>query len=423
MRVVLAVLLVAVMASCTSSRAATYPELHGARIEVVGAWSGIERQHFESVLRRFTSRTGASVAYTPAHDRVPAVLDARVAAGDPPDVAVLPQPGLLQQYAKAGRLVPLAADTAAVVHREYASVWRHLASVEGRQYGVWFKAANKSLLWYDIGAFEKLGIAPPSDLVGLLRAAEQMRSSGTPAFSVGAASQWVLDDWFANLYLQIAGPQSYDMLSRHQLPWTDPSVAQTLQAMTVLLRPDDLLGGLSTTLQSDFDHSVAAAFGPPSGAAMVYEGDFVAGALPSTVRVGVDVDAVPFPAASARSVVGGGDVAVELRRSPAADALMRYFADPAAAAIWAAAGGFLSPNQDLDLGAYHDELTRTIARTLIEAGNDFRFGLADLQPTAFGSTADAGMQGALRDFLRTGDIPATTARLEADATVAYAGGR
>jgi alpha-glucoside transport system substrate-binding protein len=99
---------------------------------------------------------------------------------------------------------------------------------------------------------------------------------------------------------------------------------------------------------------------------------------------------------------------------------MRYLADPAGAAIWAAHGGFISPNQSLDLAVYPDALTRSIARRLIEAGDGFRFDLSDLQPAAFGSTPGAGMQAALREFLVTRDVPATARRLERAAAAAYA---
>jgi alpha-glucoside transport system substrate-binding protein len=99
---------------------------------------------------------------------------------------------------------------------------------------------------------------------------------------------------------------------------------------------------------------------------------------------------------------------------------MRYLADPAAATIWATHGGFISPNQALDLAVYPDALTRSIARRLIEAGDGFRFDLSDLQPAAFGSTPGTGMQGALRYLLVTGDVPVTAQRLGRSAAAAYA---
>jgi multiple sugar transport system substrate-binding protein/alpha-glucoside transport system substrate-binding protein len=157
---------------------------------------------------------------------------------------------------------------------------------------------------------------------------------------------------------------------------------------------------------------------------MVAEGDFVAGVIAARTkaRIGTDVDVARFPLANRAvpAVVGGGDVAVQLRSSPAAAELMRYLATPAAAAIWAAAGSFISANLELDLSVYPDDVTRSIARSLLEAGDGFRFDLSDLQPAAFGSTPNAGMQGALRGLLISHDVAGTAQRLETAAAAAYA---
>ena len=71
----------------------------------------------------------------------------------------------------------------------------------GTLYGVWFKAANKSLIWYDVGAFERAGVVPPPDIDPLASAGARARRSGVPAFAVGGADGWTLTDWFENLYL------------------------------------------------------------------------------------------------------------------------------------------------------------------------------------------------------------------------------
>ena len=71
---------------------------------------------------------------------------------------------------------------------------------------------------------------------------------------------------------------------------------------------------------------------------------------------------------------------MQLRSSPAAAELMRYLATPAAAAIWAAAGGFISANLELDLSVYPDDVTRSIARSLL--GGRRRLPLRPLRPTA-----------------------------------------
>jgi len=415
----------ATLVSCTTEQSGNgFARLQGARLVVLGAWSGSEQRQFEAVLHGFTERTGASVTYVSAEHSVPAALDARFAGGAPPDVALLPQPGLLRHYAAAQRLVPLDSATSAVVRRDYSPVWQSLASANGTLYGVWFKAANKSLLWYDVGAFERAGIAPPGELSGLLGAAQALRAIGVAPFSVGGGDQWTLTDWFENLYLQLAGSHDYDLLAGHDLAWTDTSVQTTLQFMAQLLAPQFLRSGLAGALGTGFEDSVARAFSRPPGAAMVAEGDFVAGVITAQTkaRIGVDVDVAPFPAARSAvpAVVGGGDVAVQLRTSPAAAELMRYLATPAAAAIWAGAGGYISANLELDLSVYPDDVTRSIARSLLEAGDGFRFDLSDLQPAAFGSTPDVGMQGALRGLLISHDVSGTAKRLEAAAAAAYA---
>ena len=115
-------------------------------------------------------------------------------------------------------------------------------------------------------------------------------------------------------------------------------------------------------------------------------------------------------------VVVGGDAAVLMRRSAAGDALIRFLASPQAAAIWAARGGFVSPNVNLSLSAYPEGISRPIARSLMEAGSNFRFSLSDLTPAGFGGTEGRGMRKILQQFLARRDIGATAARLEQAAT-------
>ena len=156
---------------------------------------------------------------------------------------------------------------------------------------------------------------------------------------------------------------------------------------------------------------------------MVFEGDFVAGVVrgSTAARLGIDADVFPFPAVghSGPAVVGGGDLAVLTRRSPAGAALVDYLATPEAAAIWAHQGGYISPNRNLDLNVYPDDITRSLARAVLDAGDEFRFDLSDLQPAPFGSSNSTGIRGRLRALLASHDVAGTAAALEADASAAY----
>ena len=382
-------------------------------------WSGVEQRRFEEVLAPFEAATGVTVTYTPAGHAVPDVLNARLADHRPPDVAFLPQPGLLRQYAASGSILPLDADTVRVAARNFAPVWQRLATVDGHVYGIWFKAANKSLIWYNVGVFERVGVVPPADIDHLLQVEHKLKDSGVPAFSVSGADAWTLADWFANLYLNLAGAQRYELLAGHHLPWTDPSVKSTLEVMASILAPDLIAGGATTSYMT----SVINTFAPAPAAAMVEGGDFVAGVVTGNTEatVGVDADAFAFPSPGPPTglVVGGGDIAVLMRPTDAGAALLRYLATPQAATVWARAGGYISPNLNVDVSVYPDATSRSIAQALLEAGDGFHFGLADLQPAAFGGTEGAGLRKELRDFLANRDVDGTATRLEAAAQTAY----
>jgi alpha-glucoside transport system substrate-binding protein len=393
-------------------------QLEGTVVEVVGVWEGAEAASFRAVLDRFGEQTGATARFTSTEGAdIGDVLDQRLDAGTPPDVALLPLPGLLRDYARAGAIRPLDELVGAEVADRYGEVWQELGTVDGSLYGVWFKAAHKSLVWYDVAAFEQLGAIPPDDVDGLLRLARDLRRSGRPPFAVGAADAWTLTDWFENLYLRTAGPDRYDELAGGRRPWTDPTVHDALDLFARLLAPRFVAGGPDGALDTTFPESIDVVFGTPPGAAMLGGGDFVGGFISARTDavLGVDADVFVFPATgdSGRLVVGGGDAAVLMRDSAGGEALIRYLASPEAAEVWAGRGGFLSPNEDVDISVYPDDRSRRIARSLLEAGDSFRFDLSDQQPVRFGGTTGAGMLLILQEFLEDpSDVEGTAARLE-----------
>ncbi len=141
-------------------------------------------------------------------------------------------------------------------------------------------------------------------------------------------------------------------------------------------------------------------------------------------KIGTDAKVAPFPAVGDKSpVVTGGDVAVALKESKGAQALMTFLASTDAARIWAAQGGFISPNKEMDLSSYKDDVTRDIAEALLAAGDDFRFDMSDQAPAAFGGTQGVGEWKDLQDFLRNPkDVAGAQSKLEADAAKAYGNG-
>lgn len=398
------------------------PSLEGETVEVAAVWTGTEEESFRAVLDLFEEETGADVTYTATGDDIAAALGPRLSGGSPPDVAILPQPGLLRNYAESGDLQPIEDIVGEVVDENYAPVWRDLGSVDDELYGVWFKAANKSLVWYNVGLYEDAGVEPPEDWDGFLENAQTIADFGVAPISVGGADGWTLTDWFENVYLQTAGPEMYDQLANREIPWTDESVKTALETLAEAFQEELVAGGLSGALQTDFNTSVTQVFAGDGDAAMVYEGDFVAGVIEGDAgaELGTDADVFPFPTIDGGEggVVGGGDVAVLLQDSEGGEALIRFLASPEAAEAWAELGGFISPNQSVDVDVYPDEISQTIAEELAQSEN-FRFDLSDLVPTEFGGTPGRGLFKIFQDYLADPtSIDAITEELEAAAAAA-----
>lgn len=397
-------------------------DFSGEELTVVAAWSGAEQENFEAVLDEFEAQTGATVRYTSFGDNGPTYIQGQLEGGDPPSVAIVGQPALMQELATNGDIVPLSDDALGVVEENYSQDWIDLATVDGETYGVWFKAANKSTVWYNADIYDEAGATEPEDWDDFLEQLQIVTDAGYAGISVGADVGWPLTDWFENAYLRVAGGEKYDQLTNHEIPWTDPSVQETLEVLAELWGSDLVQSGGD---QRDFPTSVTEVFGAEPNAGTVFEGDFVAGNITADGNSVVGENALfyDFPSinGSEPSVVGGGDVAVAFSDDPAVDALMQFLASPEAAEIWVPNGGLTSPNQGVDTSLYPDDVSRQIAEALTSA-ETFRFDMSDLTPSAFGGTQGQGFwQEMIRFYQDPTDIQGTMEALEAAAASAYTG--
>ena len=397
-------------------------DFSGETINVVAAWSGAEQANFEAVADVFEEATGATVSYTSFGDNGPTYIQGQIEGGTPPNVAIVGQPALMQSLAADGHIQPLADDVLETVEANYSQSWLDLGTVDGDVYGVWFKAANKSTIWYNANIWDEAGAQAPSDWDGFLEQLGLVRDAGYAGISVGADVGWPLTDWFENVYLHVAGPDMYDQLTNHEIAWTDDSVRESLEVLATLFGSDLVQDGGA---QRDFPTSVSEVFGDNPQAGTVYEGDFVAGVIAEggVSTVGEDALFFDFPSidGSAPAVVGGGDVAIAFVDDEVTSAFMRYLASPESAEVWIPNGGLTSPNNNADTGLYPDDVSRQIAESLVGA-ESFRFDMSDLVPSAFGGTPGQGFwQEMITFYENPDDIDGAMQRLEDAAAAAYDG--
>jgi alpha-glucoside transport system substrate-binding protein len=406
----------------TTGGETTTEEQVSGTVSIMAVWTGPEQASFRAVLDGFEeANPDVTVNYTSAGDQLPTQLSTAVEGGNPPDIAVLPQPGLMRDFAGQDALQPLdfAADDVETNLGESAV---ELGSVDGTLYGFLFKAANKSTVWYSTAAYEEAELEPPTTWEEFLEGAETLNQSGLPAYSIGGADGWTLTDLFENIYLRTAGPELYDQLSTHEIPWTHESVKEALTEMAKIVGDgDNIVGGTAGALQTDFPTSVSNVFAQEPKGAQVLEGDFVPGVVEHGLEPETDFNVFAFPEIgdSGAAVVGGGDTVVLFTDSPAAQALVRYLTTPEAAQIWAERGGFASLAKELDTSVYPDAITQTTAGALSEA-EVFRFDLSDLQPAAFGGTVGQGLFKLFQDFVQNpDDVDGITTQMEEAAAAAF----
>jgi alpha-glucoside transport system substrate-binding protein len=400
---------------------ASLPDLSGQRMEVIGEWTATEQNAFEAVLKNFADRTHAKITYTSGGNNVNVLINSRLAGGAPPDVALIPQPGVVARYAQKGQIKELSGAAADAVKASFSDAWQKLGTINGKQYGFFFKVANKSVVWYRSEAFSAAGVEPPGTWDEFVKASRTLADSGTTAIAIPAGDGWPGTDWFENVYLRVAGVDKYNQLSAHQIAWTDPTVVQSLQLLADYVKQPGFVEKGATQLT--FTQSVADVFGAAPKAAMLYEGDFVAGEIQKSgkVQVGTGAKFFDWPSinGSAPSVVTGGDEAVMFKDTPGAQALMAYLAGPQAAGIWAARGGFLSANKNLAPSTYRDATTRQIGEAVVNS-RQVVFDMSDQSPQSFGGQMGADEWKLLTEFFgRPGDPAGTAAKLEAAAAKDY----
>ncbi|MCI0582398.1 MAG: extracellular solute-binding protein, partial [Chloroflexi bacterium] len=181
----------------------------GKTVTVIGTWAGGEQEAFLAMVKPWETQTGNTVKYTGTRD-INTVLTTGVASGVLPDLAGLPGPGQMAEYAKAGALKPLDSVLDAATYKsETAKALVDLGTVDGKLTGVFIKAAVKGLIWYNPSVHDYSG-APPATWDDLMSQAAANQGDAEALWCLGlgsgAASGWPGTDWIEDIVLRQAGP-------------------------------------------------------------------------------------------------------------------------------------------------------------------------------------------------------------------------
>lgn len=361
------------------------------KVNIAVVWSGDELDAFKATVKPFEEETGIDVVIEPVGRDLPTVLVTRFQAGNPPDMAAMPNPGQMKEFVEQDGLV--AFDKSIVADHPQAFV--DLGSVNGKLYGVFIAADLKSLVWYNPKAFKAKGYEIPTTWKELIDLSDQIvADGGTPwciGLESGAASGWPGTDWIEDIMLRTAGPKIYDQWVNHKIEWTDAVVHRAWELFGEIARNEDYLyGGTTGALTINFGDAPNPLFTDPPGCYLHRQATFIQSFIKKTnpdLKPVEDYDIFLFPPIDPQygnPLLGAGDLISAFNDTPEVRKFMEYLASARAQEIWVGKLGKLGVNKNVDPEVYPDPITAKAAKMLAKA-ETFRFDASDLMPASVGS--------------------------------------
>ncbi len=364
-------------------------------IDVFGPYLASEADAFAASLLPFELESGVRVNYTGSGDFA-SDLRARVEnVVDRPDVAIVPQPGIVAELYLDDELVAFDEDTLAAIEASFGDDADGLDLGDG-VFALPYRESVKSIVWFRPDLFEEHGWTVPSTLDELADLVEQIEATeDAPApwcFSIfaGSSTGWPATDWIEDLVLRRAGPDAYDRWVRGELEFDSDEVRAAFDELDELvLTRGRVAGGLRAILQTEVEAASAPLFEDPPGCVLYKQASFADSWFPDDAEIGPDgdVDFFVLPGADADEpspIVTAGDLVVQMSDDEAVHDLVAYLATPEGAAAWAEIGGYTSARTSVDTETYYDEVDGRFAELLTDE-RESRFDGSDLMPPDIGS--------------------------------------
>jgi alpha-glucoside transport system substrate-binding protein len=375
-----------------------YGDLSGKTISVYTSIVAPEDQpHIDSYIP-FEECTGADVVYEGSKE-FEAQLKVRAEAGNPPDIAYIPQPGLLATLVADGYVKPAPEAVSANVDEYWGADWKAYGTVDGTFYAAPLGANVKSFVWYSPAMFADNGWEIPTTWAEMKTLSDTIAASGVvdkpwcAGIGSGDATGWPATDWMEDVMLRVNGPEVYDQWTTHEIPFNDPKVVAVLDEVGSILKNDAYvnggLGDVKTIASTAFQeggipilssacamHRQASFYGSnfaEAGATIAEDGDVWAFYLPS-------VDGTSKP------TLGGGEFVGAFSDRPEVQAFQAYLAS----AEWANAkaevspAGWVTANKGADPNKF-EGIDKLSVEILQDPATQFRFDASDLMPAAVGA--------------------------------------
>jgi len=411
--------LVVVVSACSSSKdnggggggssgggnadCASFSKWNGHKGTTVTIYSPITDPEGASLVKswkKFEDCTGIKINYQ-ADKAFEAQIRIKVDGGNAPDIALFPQPGLIQNFASQHKLKP----ASAALQKEAKDGWSqdilNYGTVNGTLYGAPMQTPVKSFIWYSPKFFKENGYDVPESWDDVIKLSDKIVADGGKPWCAGIesgdATGWPLTDWMEEFMLRLYGPDVYDQWTQHKIPFNDPKVLAVLQKVGTILKNSKYVnGGIG-----DVKSIATTAF--QKGGLPIETGDcflhaqasFYAANWDKGTKVGPDGDVYafyepPFSDQFGKPVEASGEFVTAFADRPEVQAVQEYLATP----DWARSriavtndtgGGWISANKGIKADDYKSDVDKLSFEIVTDPDAVVRFDASDLMPSSVGS--------------------------------------
>jgi alpha-glucoside transport system substrate-binding protein len=364
-------------------------------IEVMYGFGNEQETAFQKDVNKFAQANGFTVKFTKAGSW-DTEIRARVAGGNPPDVGLFPQPGVMCDLSKQKKV--LAYDDATVATDKETLVPGFVGAgtcADGKVYGLPSAVSVKSLLWTDTPSFSAAGLTQPKTLDEMLALSDKIKGQGKAPWCIAAesgnATGWPITDWIEDLVLRLAGPENYDKWVTGQLKFNSPEIKPAFEYFQKIAFTDgNVLGGTKAIVATNFQTGGNPLFKQPPGCYLFKQATFIAGkgGFPDDVlaKLDTEVTVYPFPPKTEGSnpVLTGGDLAATFNND-ANSIKLRNFIASKENGVEAGKAGYFSPHKTFDVSLYPSKTLQKIASDVLYKSSAARFDGSDLMPAKVGA--------------------------------------
>ncbi|MBT2483265.1 MULTISPECIES: ABC transporter substrate-binding protein [unclassified Microbacterium] len=323
-------------------------------------------------------------------------LGTRAQGGNPPDIAIFPQPGLFADYASRDLLKPAPDAVEENANEYWTEGWVEFGTYEDEFYGAPLMASVKGWIWYSPTKFQEWGVEVPKTWDEMIALTDTIKEKSGAApwcagFESGVATGWPGTDWVEDIVLRNSGTEVYDQWVENEIPFTDPQIKEAFEQVgTILLNPEYVNAGLgdvrsiNSTAFGDVAPKVAA-----GECALTHQASFLSGFFPEGTNVAEDGDVwafmTPGESADETMITGGGEIVGAFSEDESTQKVLEYLSSPEWADSRLALGGVTSANKGIDIEAVENPILQESIKLLQDEEVTFRFDGSDQMPGAVGS--------------------------------------